>query len=263
MENNKPKKVSILVSTMNDGIYPVVNKTISQIKESCIFISHQVNNNKGYEDVYIRADITYKKMFNSGLSKNRNNLINGDLKSEIGLIADDDLEYLDGFEKDIVKEYENNPEADVICFRIKERPYSFKKNPYVHNRFSILKVSSVTITFKNKSILDNNILFNESFGLGSENISGEENIFLKDCLSYGLKVISVDVPIVSHPDVSSGHIFTQEQVESKAAVFKYMYGKFLSVFIIFIFAIKKRSFYKKDLSFFEYISFSFKKVLTN
>ena len=50
-----------------------------------------------------------------------------------------------------------------------------------------MSVCSCQITFKRKSIVDNNIFLNEMFGIGSKFISGEENIFLKEALKKKLK----------------------------------------------------------------------------
>ncbi|MDQ7023129.1 MAG: hypothetical protein Q9M97_06420 [Candidatus Gracilibacteria bacterium] len=109
------------------------------------------------------------------------------LPPDICYICDDDLNFIDGFQNIIKQEYKKS-NYDIITFQAeneKGKKY-FNVKTGKHNRFSVLKIWSWGITFRRKSIINNKILFNEIFGLGSKYPVGEENIFLTDCYKKGL-----------------------------------------------------------------------------
>jgi hypothetical protein len=65
-------------------------------------------------------------------------------------------------------------------------------------------ISSIEITFRVKKIKNNNILFDERFGVGSEKFPiGEEEAFVQDCLAKELRVNYFPFYIVQHPYKSS------------------------------------------------------------
>lgn len=121
-----------------------------------------------------------------GLSKSRNRaIINA--KGDICIIADDDVTYVDHYHELIMNTYKENPDYDIIVFKVpttnkdRQKEYYTKKTKLGY--LKSLKVASYEITFRRKSIIDKNIFFNENFGAGSGKYSmGEENIFLYECL---------------------------------------------------------------------------------
>jgi len=248
----------VLICTHNDGIHELKVKMLPQLKNCDVFISHQITD--GYKaEIFSEENIRYDVLHSKGLSKNRNNCLRH-LQNDINLIADDDLDYIDAFEEKILSAFSENPDADIITFQMhgKERFKTGRK----HSRWSIIKVQSVVIAFRKKSIENSNIFFDERFGLGAEYISGEENIFLKDSFDKGLKLLAGPAVIVRHPHISSGEVFSDELVKAKIAVFKRMYGNFISFLSIFYFALFKKTFSLKMVTPIKYVivalSFYFK-----
>jgi len=177
-----------------------------------------------------------------GLAKSRNKAI--DLaEKDICLISDDDLDYLENLEKNIIKAFEDNSEADIITFCIRtpdNKPYKkYKDKPFWHTKKTIMSVSSVEISFRLDSINRVKLRFDERFGLGSDFPTGEEIIFLSDALDKGLKILYIPINIVIHPIESSGKNYTSSRlIEAKGAMFYRLFG-FLGYGVSALFSYKK------------------------
>ena len=103
--------------------------------------------------------------------------------------------------KNIKKTIENES-ADIYTFRISKgynkKLYKKYSNRKKINRLNALKVSSIEIVASKNKIDKYSISFNENFGLGSKYPICEENLFLLDCLTYGLLAIHIPKIIVIH-----------------------------------------------------------------
>jgi glycosyltransferase involved in cell wall biosynthesis len=213
-----------------------------------LVINQLINKQKSY---YINNNIYSLK--EKGLSKSRNRALEF-CNSDIALISDDDVIYLENIEDIITKAFYKNPEADIITFQfLKDENTLYKKNykekKIWHNIYSLARVSSVEIAFRMDKIKNKSIKFDENFGLGSIFTTGEEYVFLSDALKKGLKILYLPIPILIHPDQSSGGQFFDNSllIESKGALFYRIFG-LKSYLVSLIFAFKK---YKQsNMSFF-------------
>jgi glycosyltransferase involved in cell wall biosynthesis len=163
-----------------------------------------------------------------GLAKSRNMAIES-ASNDICLISDDDLEYLESIEDNILNKFKEYQDADIITFCIKtpdNKPYKkYKDNIFWHTKRTIMSVSSVEIAFRLDSINRVNLRFDENFGLGSQFPTGEEIIFLSDALDNGLKILYVPIDIVIHPIESSGKNYHNiNLIEAKGAMFYRLFG---------------------------------------
>lgn len=207
----------ILISTMNNKFHERnINMKIPHI------VVNQITENI----VPIHFGNTYN-IFSKGLSISRNYALKKST-ADICLISDDDLEYLDNIDKDIVDIFDKYPDADIITFKIlnpdKTDSKKYSKKPFYHNIRTLMSVSSVEIAIR-KSCLKDNILFDECFGLGTTYPSGEEVIFLTDCLKQGYKILYYPLPIVIHPFGGSGVDYTDpNRTKSKGAVLYRIFG---------------------------------------
>ena len=196
-----------------------------------------------------------------GLSKSRNAALKA-TKAEICLVADDDLIYNDNYLTIIEEAYGKYPKADLIIFDFTpknqgERTYgSLYSSPRKLKKLDALKVSSVRISFRKKSIVDNKIYFNEKFGVGATFHSGEEHLFLKKCFENNLQVYYVPIQLSTVDFKNSGWFkgFDKKYFISKGA-FAYAFFKSNYLMYIFYFAITKRNLYKEDYSIFKAIKF--------
>jgi glycosyltransferase involved in cell wall biosynthesis len=174
------------------------------------------------------GDFEFISYLERGLSKSRNRAIEN-CQADIALIADDDVEFIPDFDKKIGDAFANFPDADVITFRVRTpegQPYkkSYLDHSFQHGRTSIYKTSSVEIAFRPDKVKGKGLRFDERFGLGAKYSSGEEVIFLNDCINAGLKLRYVPEEIVIHPLESSGKILDENYFKSKGAIVRRLYG---------------------------------------
>ncbi|CAJ1912830.1 glycosyltransferase family 2 protein [Aeromonas veronii] len=188
-----------------------------------------------------RPDVIYVPLEKKGLSVSRNTaLVNA--TGDYVLIMDDDVTFsIDAIK--ILLEKIKQDDVDVVTYYHKYTNGNTtlkNKISYSHHLLNIASPSSIDICLKRESILKFNIKFDESFGLGSHYPSGEEMIFLADCLKFGLKVKRYPIEICTHPPITSGLDFftTREKTLAKAAMFNRVYSKFGSLLFI-LFVIKK------------------------
>lgn len=187
--NRKIASIQVLISTMNqsDTLF---------LKQMNLQTDAVVGNQNGISKELILSDHGIKIKFicskKKGLSNNRN-LTLSRADSDICILADDDIVYLDGYAEVIRRAYEKYPKADVIIFNLYEKPikrYIIKKDFRV-NLFNYMRFGSVRISFRRKSILENNIRFDSQFGSGGKVPIGEDTLFLTDCLKKKLRVMAV------------------------------------------------------------------------
>jgi hypothetical protein len=240
-------KYQILISTIDDNFL----KRNYSMGYNHLIINQLVNKKSSN---YIQDNLfTFKE---KGLSKSRNKAIKYS-NAVICLISDDDLEYKDNIDSAITEAFKNNPEADIITFQIEQPngvPYKkYNKESFFHNKRTLMRVPSVEIAFRRKSIVDKKLLFDENFGLGSIYPTGEETIFLTDALDAGLIIKYVPLPIVIHSREGLSQDFHNNKylIKSKGALFKRIFGKY-SFIISFLFSLKKYNL--SDVSFFEFLS---------
>lgn len=190
-----------------------------------------------------------------GLSRSRNRALDA-ATGDICVIADDDVIYNDDCNEKILKAYETYPDADLIAFQIirtgSTRLKTFRSKPSVENWLSCMKISSVEITFKRKSIIQKGIRFNTLFGAGAYFNNGEENIFLYDCLRKKLKIVYVPIAIgsVSCDESSWFKGYNPHYFESMGAGY-YGLSHCLGWAFILQHVARHYKLYEKDMKFFE------------
>ncbi|WP_063728218.1 glycosyltransferase family 2 protein [Kosmotoga sp. DU53] len=240
--------LEIIVSAVNmQDFSDILSKTRHFSKNTKLLIINQTRQKKSglkEEALFLDSKNIRVLSFNEiGLSKSRNQGIKN-ATGDICLISDSDVEFKNNLETIITDAFANNPEADIITFQIETPDHKkFKKYPKKekwHNIFSIMKVSSIEIAFRRKAIQENNLLFDENFGLNGNifPFGGEENIFLYDCLKKGLKIKYIPKPIVIHKKESTGKKLDYETLFTKGALFARIFNHYCWIVNI-LFIIKK------------------------
>ena len=228
--NNKNISLEILISTKNRDNLDFLNNIFikNNTHSNSILIINQTH----------KTDFSCPKIDNInlinineiGLSKSRNLAINN-AKSDICLLADDDILYEENFDSIIISAFNLNPSADIITFKMNDlNGNSFKNYPIIkyHNKKSLSFVNSVVIAFRRNSIISNKVLFDENFGLGSIFQTADEYVFLRNALDLNLNIIFHNEVILSHPINSSGNDVASDRILfAKGALF-YKYYNFLS-----------------------------------
>lgn len=240
--------LQVLLSIMNEENPQKYLKEMN-IKGNYVIIN-QITDNKIKKT---NMDEGLKKIISicdRGLSKSRNLAIKNST-ANIGLISDDDLYYVDDYEKIIGKAYEKYPEAAIIAFVVEYEDKKNNKKVYKGGRVKFirtLKISSVQLTLNLEKIKKENIYFDENFGSGSSYFMGEENIFLYDCLKKRMKIYYVPQKIGTLRMNNNSKWFkgyNEEYLKVKGAMF-YRMSKILYPILIFQFALRKREKFKEN-----------------
>jgi glycosyltransferase involved in cell wall biosynthesis len=213
-------------------------------------IINQCNQNMKKKIIYKNKELFQLDCNEKGLSRSRNRAIEN-TSSDISIIADDDMYYYDGLKNKILDSYLKNPDYDILVFAVDGNKTFHKKEKKI-NFFTSMKISSVQVTFKNKSIKTNNIKFDSDFGSGSTYYMGEENIFLFDCLRCGLRIKYIPIKIGKLLNKRQSTWFkgmNEEYMMARGACFYRMTKKFYW-FLILQFAFRKHKKYSKNINLF-------------
>ena len=222
---DKKHNLEILISTTKKNNLDFIENIFFENPQHNfpIIIVNQAGKIKNSDNKNIKIINTETK----GLSESRNMAIKNSSK-KFCLLADDDIIYKNGFYKTIEQSFEENLDADIITFMMVDKNGKhFKKYPnnIKHNYKSIREVNSVVIAFKRESIIKNNIQFNTLFGLGATFETGEEYLFLRNCIEKDLTVLFCPKIILEHKSISSGKLaFKDKNIFARAAIFYKFYG---------------------------------------
>lgn len=239
-------RVEVLVSTMNQTDYSLVEKM--RISTDAVVV------NQCQEDSVIEYDYNGNriKWINSttrGLSVSRNICLS-EARGEICLIADDDLEYVEGYAEIVQKAFENNKKASIIRFKVLGIEEKFKDYPEKTEKIGLLKsmkISSVEIAMLRNKVAG--LKFDEYIGAGTRFCMGEENAFLVHSIKKGLK-IHYSPQVISGLHITSSSwkdIPAERYFISRGAAFEAMDLKIVHLLII-QFAVRKRNMFDQSLS---------------
>lgn len=237
-------KLEVILSTMNKKNVRFLDEM--NIKNNCIVINQT---NEEIQNIYLEEENIYMYNYNEkGLSRSRNRAINKS-KADICLIADDDLIYVDNYSELIKSRFRKDD--DILVFVIEGINKKFKEyysEEKKLNYITSLKVSSVQIAFKLKSIIDNGIRFNESLGAGAKYSMGEENEFLYKCLNKKLKIRFIPIKIADLyiGDSSWFKGYNEKYFFDRGAVF-YAMSKKYNILLILQFILRHKEIYKGDI----------------
>ena len=211
-------KLQVLLATMHQKDLSIAQKM--NIRCSAVLA------NQADRDEIVSRETEYGqwKMITTktrGVGLNRNiALLAAD--GDILLLADDDVVYNDDMTRMVEAAFAALPKADVIVFGMNmvkngvvvEKRIEPMRRLHVWNS---MRFGTYRIAVRRKAILDNNIMFHQSFGGGCPFGSGEDSLFLKSCFDAGLKVYSHDYVLgFCCKDVSSWFVGYNE---------KYFYDK--------------------------------------
>ena len=103
------------------------------------------------------------------------------------------MRFKDGYPEIAVKAFGECPDADILLFNLIEknpRRYINKKIMRVR-RHNYAKYGAARMAFRREAVQTSGISFNLSFGGGARYGSGEDTVFLKECLDKGLRIYAV------------------------------------------------------------------------
>jgi len=183
-------QIEVLVSTMHQKDTALIQKM--NLSTDAIIINQ--TENVDFKEIKLNNNTVRMFSFNErGVGLSRNSAL---MRSEadICILADDDMVFCDGYEETVEKAFSENPEADVIIFNLIEDNESLNRRNDTIKKVGILNYmnyGAARIAFKRKAVTYNGISFNLNFGGGTKHLSGEDTLFLRECLKKGLNIIAV------------------------------------------------------------------------
>ncbi len=241
------KKVEVLISAMYQRDFLLFENT--KIETSALMVNQcDVEEYKEMSTSFgVFKSISTRER---GLSRSRNMALENS-SGDYCLLCDDDEVLYKGYCEKILSAYQQYPDADIICFQIKREGKKYAKKAFKVNKLKSLQISSCQISLKLDSISKTGIKFDTGFGSGTPIGSGEENIFLFDCLNAGLNIYYVPVLIGEVAQMKSNWFegFTEKYFINKGIISTRMMGVFVGSMYCMYFAISKFSRYKDNLSF--------------
>lgn len=115
--------------------------------------------------------------------------------TEIVLFADDDIVYADDYVEQVLRAFDELPQADVIAFSLDITKngeivkQSYNRTRRIHT-WNCLRYGACVLAARTKSLLKANLSFTTLFGGGSMYGCGEDSLFVLDCIRGGLKMYS-------------------------------------------------------------------------
>ena len=182
-------KIQVLVATMHQKDHSLLEKM--NIQTDAI-VGNQCDRNEVEDFEWNGHKIKYLSFAERGVGLNRNNALMR-AEADVCLFADDDMIYVDGYDKIIEKAFADNPKADVIVFNLIEKNSQRKQIGKVSKvgYLNYLRYGTARVAFKLAPVKAQGIYFNQCFGGGTEHAHGEDNLFLTACLNKKLKIYAV------------------------------------------------------------------------
>lgn len=232
-------KVSLLLPTLGGREKELIR----------LFNSLEVQTNKNFELIVIsqgnhefiekeleKYNFEYKqvKIETRGLSHARNVGMKY-VKGDYLVLADDDAWYPHNAIQDIIISFKQCNE-EVICFQIYDPIIEKYYKDYSKHKENVgnlqgLKKSSIEICININKINNEIIRFDETFGLGTDNPSGEENLLLKRIYKNGYKIKYIKHVIVYHQKKQIVSI-DDKFIKTKARLFKKLFGNMCGATLI-------------------------------
>lgn len=190
--------IQVLIATMNQTDHSLLDRMNIQ---SDAIVANQCEKNEIEIFKHNGYDIKYLNLSERGVGLNRNTALMR-ATSDICIIADDDLRYVDDYPSIVEKCFIENPDIDVIIFELNKKSkkrFSINKKQKI-TYLNFMKYGCARIAFKRKAITKNGISFNLHFGGGAEYGSGEDTLFLYECIKKKLKIIALPIIIATLED---------------------------------------------------------------
>ncbi len=244
--------VEVLITTVNCEDF---EKLLKQMNiRTRAMIGNQSSYNEISSIIYRNNKIPIYTFNERGVGLNRNNLLMRS-NSDFCLFGDDDLIYVDNYEKIILESFAKYPDADVLIFNLDEETktrYIIEKDFKV-NALNFMRFGAARIAIRRESILLNGILFNTCFGGGTEHSNGEDTLFLSSCLKQRLKVYAVAKTLAYLPDSRESTWFKgyNEKYFKDKGVLYYIMSKKYHKFLCLQDAIRHKKEYKTGKSWVE------------
>lgn len=200
-------KLTVAIATYGAaGIYRVAHQQLPEVDGVEYVVSWQEHGDLPVpEEIKERKDIRICRCDEKGQSANRNNSV-AQSKTDIVLIADDDIPYNGDALKNLINFYDANPDTDLCTVRV-DRPGNIAWPASVtslHIPFpKNYSPGACEISFRKSRVGD--LIFHPEFGLNSPRMHcGEDSLFVFTAIKRGLNCVFAPITVGIHPHSSTG-----------------------------------------------------------
>jgi len=247
MVDNK-MSLQVLVSTMNQSDHNLLDKM--NIQSEAIIIN-QCDSYKFEEFEYKGYGIQFLSFKEKGIGLSRNNALMR-AHSDICVFADDDEVFVNNYKDIIIGEFRKNQKADILVFNVPstnlQRPTYLITNYSRVRWFNALRYGAVKIAVRTESIRKSNVYFSLIFGGGAKYSSGEDSLFIAECLRKGLKMYANPnvIGYVKQEQSSWYEGYTDKYFKDLGSFYGCLSGKWAKLLCL-QFAIRHRNLFKRDM----------------
>lgn len=187
--------------------------------------------------------IRFFSMSERGVGLSRNHALLR-ANQEISLFADEDITYVDGYEKLVEDAFARHPKADMLLFNVKAAPgretYWNEGEGRVH-WFNCGRYPTYSMAVKTKKLHTKQITFSLYFGGGAPYSNGEDSLFIRECIRKGLRVEKVPVQIGREIPRESTWFsgYNQKFFHDRGVLYFFLYGPLKKLFALRFLLTKK------------------------
>lgn len=219
-------KLQILLSTVDQEVSSLAEQM--HLESDAIIVNQ--TNRFGYTEYTHRGRrIQCYEFQEKGVGLSRNNAL---LRAtgDIILFSDEDIVYDQGYEEQVLEAFARHPEADFLLFNIRvgesRATYYTRKFHRVHI-WNAGRYPTYSFALRREKLLASRITFSLLFGGGARYSNGEDSLFLKDCLEYGMAVYAVPVEIGAERERESTWFrgYTDKFFTDRGVLYHFLYGR--------------------------------------
>lgn len=218
--------LQVLVSAVNQEVSSLAER---MRLESDAIIINQTDHFSYAEYTHNGRRIQCYEFQERGVGLSRNNAL---LRAtgDILLFSDEDIVYNKGYEKQVLDAFREHPEADFLLFNMhvgeSRATYHTEKYHRVHI-WNAGRYPTYSFAVRREKLFASHITFSLLFGGGARYSNGEDSLFLKDCLKYGMAVYAVPVEIGAEQERESTWFkgFTEKFFTDRGALYHFLYGR--------------------------------------
>ena len=203
-------KLQVLVAAVNQDVRTMAERM--HLESDAIIVNQ--TDHFGYEEyTHSGRRIQCYEFREKGVGLSRNSALMR-AEGDIVLFSDEDVVYDKGYEKRILEAFEQHPEADFLLFnvRVGEARATYYTKEY--HRVHVWNAGRYpTYAFL-------------LFGGGAKYSNGEDSLFLRDCLKYGMVVYAVPVEIGAERERESPWFqgYTDKFFIDRGVLYHFLYG---------------------------------------
>lgn len=224
MVNNM--NLQVLVSAVKQDVSALAER---MHLESDAIIINQTDTFAFQEYEHAGKKISCYSFAEKGVGLSRNNALLR-ATADIVLFSDEDIVYDAGYEEKILTEFEKHPEADMLLFNMRvgeARATYYTEQLHRVHIWNAGRYPTYSFAVRREKLHAAHITFSLLFGGGARYSNGEDSLFLKDCLKYGLKVYAVPIEIGMEVERESTWFngYHEKFFADRGVLYHFLYGK--------------------------------------